>query len=353
MELQFNNLDNLFWLWAVLGAGVVLLVAARMRHRALKRFAGTRLAQRLTASSSDTRRRLRPFLIIVTLLLLVTAMIDPRWGVRYQEIQRRGIDVFFVLDTSRSMLAEDVKPDRLDRAKQYIEDVLESMGGDRVGLVTVAGDPSVTVPLTLDYGAMRLALDETDISMGRRGGSLIGDGIREASEAFTDELEDHKAIIVLSDGDDMDSYPIEAAASAASRGIRVYTVGMGNAAEGARIPVLKDGQWTWLTHQGEQVWTKLQPQLLRDIAEAGDGLYIPAGTSNADLAEIYNESIAPGVGRDLGTAQVERHIPRYRWFILPAIVLLLIESFMGQRRSRRMTARRLSETTVTIQGATA
>ena len=351
MELQFNNLDNLFWLWAVLGAGIVLLVAARLRHRALQRFAGNRFAKRLTASSSDSRRRLRPFLLIAILLLVVGSMIDPRWGVRYQELQRRGIDVFFVLDTSRSMLAEDVKPDRLDRAKQYIEDVLESLGGDRVGLVTVAGDPTVTVPLTLDYSAMRLALDETDISTGRRGGSLIGDGIREAMDAFADDLEDHKAIIVLSDGDDMDSYPIEAAAAASKRGVRVYTVGIGNAADGARIPVQKDGQQTWLTHQGEQVWSKLKPQLLQDIAEAGNGLYIPAGTSNADLAEIYNESIAPGVGRDLGTAQVERHIPRYRWFVLPALLLLLIESFMGQRRSRRVTKRRLAQDNLAIGAA--
>ncbi|MAT81820.1 MAG: hypothetical protein CMJ29_09290 [Phycisphaerae bacterium] len=336
MELQFNNLDNLFWIWAVLAAAILLLIAARLRQRSLQKFAGNRFARRLTETTSDSRRRLRPILIIATLLLIVAGLIDPRWGVRYQELQRRGIDVFFVLDTSRSMLAEDVKPDRLDRAKQYIEDVLETLGGDRVGLVTVAGDPSVTVPLTLDYSAMRLALDETGISSGRRGGSLIGDGIREATDAFADELEDHKAIIVLSDGDDMDSYPIEAAAAAAKRGIRVYTVGIGNAMDGARIPVMSDGQKTWLTYQGEQVWSKLQPELLQDIATAGNGLYIPAGTSNADLADIYDETIAPGVGRDLGIAQVERHIPRYRWFILPAIILLLTDSFMGQRRKRRM-----------------
>ena len=154
MDIQFNNLDNVLWLWAVLGAGLLLLMAARLRTRALRRFAGP-LAGTLTSSSSPTRRRLRPWLMLATLLLIVVAMIDPRWGVRYQELQRRGVDVFFVLDTSRSMHAEDVKPNRLTRAKQYIEDVLESLGGDRVGLVTAAGDPTVTV-LTLDYGAMRL-----------------------------------------------------------------------------------------------------------------------------------------------------------------------------------------------------
>ncbi|MCH2134818.1 MAG: VWA domain-containing protein [Phycisphaerales bacterium] len=350
MDLQFNNLDNLFWLWAVLGAGVVLVIAARLRQRSLNRFAGHRLAARLSASTSDGRRRLRPWLMIIALLMIVAGLLDPRWGVRYQELQRRGIDVFFVLDTSRSMLAEDVKPNRLDRAKQYIEDILESLGGDRVGLVTIAGDASITVPLTLDYGAMRLALDETRPSVGRRGGSLIGDGIRDASEAFADELEDHKAIIVLSDGDDMDSYPIEAAAAANSKGIRVYTVGIGNAAEGERIPVEVNGQQTWLTHRGEQVWSQLQPELLQDIAEAGGGLYVPAGTSNADLAEIYEQAIAPGAGRDLGTAQVERHIPRYRWFILPAILVLLIESFMGQRR-RAVAARRVAR--LPLQGAPA
>ena len=337
MDIQFNNLDNVLWLWAVLGAGLLLLMAARLRTRALRRFAGP-LAGTLTSSSSPTRRRLRPWLMMATLLLIVVAMIDPRWGVRYQELQRRGVDVFFVLDTSRSMHAEDVKPNRLTRAKQYIEDVLESLGGDRVGLVTAAGDPTVTVPLTLDYGAMRLALDETRISTGRRGGSLLGDGIRLASDSFADEVQDHKAIVVLSDGDDMESYPVEAAATAASKGIRIYTVGIGNAADGARIPIGTDAaERSWLTHDGEQVWTKLHPELLQRIAEAGEGLYIPAGTSNADMAEIYESSIAPGAGRDLGTATVERHIPRYRWFVLPAVCLLLFESFMGQKRRQSPT----------------
>ncbi|MBG83013.1 MAG: hypothetical protein CMJ40_00535 [Phycisphaerae bacterium] len=351
MDIQFNNLDNVFWLWAVLAAGIVLILAARLRTRSLNRFAGRRMAEALTASSSPTRRRLRPWLLLATLVLLVGGLIDPRWGVRYQELQRRGVDVFFVLDTSRSMHAQDVKPDRLSRAKQYIEDVLESLGGDRVGLVTAAGDPSVTVPLTLDYGAMRLALDETRISTGRRGGSLLGDGIRLASDSFADDVEDHKAIIVLSDGDDMDSYPVEAAATAASKGVRVYTVGLGNAAEGARIPVAADnGEQMWLTYQGEQVWTRLQAELLRKIAEAGDGLYIPAGTSNADMAEIYESSIAPGAGRDLGTATVERHIPRYRWFVLPALCLLLFESFMGQRR-RQVAKDRIHRLNLTRSGA--
>ena len=161
---------------------------------------------------------------------------------------------------------------------------------------------------------------------------MLGDGIRLASDSFADEVQDHKAIVVLSDGDDMESYPVEAAATAASKGIRIYTVGIGNAADGgARIPIGTDAaERSWLTHDGEQVWTKLHPELLQRIAEAGEGLYIPAGTSNADMAEIYESSIAPGAGRDLGTATVERHIPRYRWFVLPAVCLLLFESFMGQ-----------------------
>jgi Ca-activated chloride channel family protein len=136
----------------------------------------------------------------------------------------------------------------------------------------------------------------------------------------------------------MDSYPVEAAATAASKGIRIYTVGLGNAAEGARIPLeTEDGQQIWLEHEGEQVWTKLHPELLQRIAEAGEGLYIPAGTSNADMAEIYESSIAPGAGRDLGTATIERHIPRYRWFVLPAVCLLIFESFMGQTRRKHAT----------------
>ena len=333
MDLRFNHLESLNWLWAVLVVGVLVVLAFKARKRVLARLATSNLAARLTRNTSLARKRFRAVLLLMALILTVFALLDPRWGVRYKDVQQQGIDVFFVLDTSRSMLAEDVKPNRLDRAKQYIEDVLESVGGDRVGLVTFAGQARVAVPLTLDYGAVRLSLDEINAQQGRRGGSMAGDAIRLAMDSFTDDVEDHKAIIMLTDGEDMGSYPVEAATKAGARGVQVYTVGLGDPTDGGRIPVERDGTRTFLTHEGEEVWSIMDAQLLSEVAMAGEGAYIPAGTSNLNLNEIYQDVIAGGQGRDLEIARIEEHIPRYQWFAALALLLVLIDAFMSDRRS--------------------
>lgn len=333
MDPRFNNLEALNWLWAILAVGVVVVLSYKARTMSLKRLATKSMARRLTAGMSMPRRRIRSILVLIAMVLMVFSLIDPRWGVRYQEVRQRGIDVFFVLDTSRSMLAEDVRPNRMLRSRQYIEDVLETLGGDRVGLITYGGQAGVAVPLTLDYGSVRLALDEIQAREGRRGGSMTGDAIRLAMDSFTDDVEDFKAIVVFSDGDDMGSYPVEAAATAAERGISVYTVGLGDATEGGRIPIEQDGQRRYLTWEGEEVWSTLQADLLQEVALASDGAYIPAGTGNVDMASIYRDVIASGSGREIETARVEQHVPRYQWFAALALLMLLIDSFMSERRS--------------------
>ncbi len=333
MDPRFNNLEALNWLWAVLAIAVVIVLSYKARKADLRRLGTASMARRITAGMSMPRKRIRSVLVLVALVLMVFSLIDPRWGVRYQEVRQQGIDVFFVLDTSRSMLAEDAKPNRMLRGKQYIEDVLETLGGDRVGLITYGGQAGVAVPLTLDYGSVRLALDEIQAREGRRGGSMTGDAVRLAVDSFTDEVEDFKAIVVLSDGDDMGSYPVEAAATAAERGISVFTVGLGDAAEGGRIPIEQDGQRRYLTWEGQEVWSTLKPDLLQEMALAADGAYIPAGTGNVDMATIYEDVIADGSGREIETARIEQHIPRYQWFAAMALLLLLIDSFMSERRS--------------------
>jgi len=333
MDIRFNHLESLNWLWAVLVVAVLVVLAFKARKRVLARLATVNLLERMTRSTSLLRKRCRAIMLLFALVLTVFAMLDPRWGIRYKDVQQQGIDVFFVLDTSRSMLAEDVRPNRMERAKQYIEDVVESIGGDRVGLITFAGQAKVDVPLTLDYGAMRLSLDEIHAREGRRGGSMAGDAIRMAMDSFTDEVEDHKAIILLSDGEDMGSYPVEAAAHANEHGIRIYTVGLGDIRDGSRIPIERNGQETYLTHEGQEVWSTMQPELLSEIAIAANGAFIPAGTSNLDLNSIYHDVIATGSGREFDVARIEEHVPRYQWFAALALLLVLVDSLMTDRRS--------------------
>lgn len=340
MDIRFLHLESLNWLWAVLAVALLLVWSFRSRRRSLGRFASDGLLPRLTAAVNVSRLHVRAVLVVVTLVLLVASLLDPRWGVRYREIQLRGIDVFFVLDVSRSMLADDVRPSRLVRAEQTVEDVLEVLGGDRVGLITFAGIPTMVVPLTLDYGSMRLSLNDLRVQQAGRGGSMMGDAIRLATDSFTDEDDDAKAIVVLTDGEDMGSYPVEAAAAAAAAGIRVFTVGLGDAFDGARIPIEVDGQQVFLTYEGAEVWTKMDPALLQAVADAGDGAFVPAGTSNLDLASIYNERIAPEAGGELETSRIQQFVPRFQWFAGLALLILLVESMLSTRAPASVIARR-------------
>jgi Ca-activated chloride channel family protein len=329
VDLRFTQPDSLIWLWTVIAAVAVLIIAAARRRRAMSRLATANLVGRFERAIGPTRRGWRSVMLAGSLLLLVAAMLDPRMGVRYEQVAQRNIDVVFALDTSRSMLAEDLRPNRLTRAKQYIEDVLGEAVGDRFGLVVYGGTPTLKVPLTRDLHAMRMALDEITPRTGRRGGSMMGDAIRLSEDALSIGEEGFKTIVVLSDGDDMGSYPVEAAAVAAESGISIWTVGLGDEAEGGRIPIDVNGERLFLTHDGQQVWSQLKPTILQEVAAAAGGQYIPGGTANLDLADIYDRIIAPATGKRIESARVERAIPRYRWCIGAALLLLAIESVLG------------------------
>lgn len=333
-DARFEQLGYLHALWAVAAVGALMAVGFVRRREALRRFADAHLLPLLTPDRSIARAWLKNALVLLALLGLVGAMIDPRWGVYFEDVKRRGIDLIFVLDVSRSMLAEDASPNRLERAKQSIRDVLEVLGGDRVGLVTFAGERVLQCPLTVDYSAFRMVLDEVDPRSGTRGGSLLGDALRDASTSFADEIKGHKALIVLSDGEDMDSYPVEAAREVYDqRGIRIYTVGIGDSAQGARIPLMREGAKTYLEHDGQQVWSRMTPDVLEKIALAAGGAFIPAGTSMFDLAGYYAEKIKTADEREFNEGQRQRYHVQFVWFAAPALILLLVESLISARRA--------------------
>ncbi|MHC5024732.1 MAG: VWA domain-containing protein, partial [Planctomycetota bacterium] len=201
-DIRFNQPESLHWLWVVGALAVLLVIGLRLRRQGLDQFASGEVLPRLIPRVRHGRARLRAVLLVTVLVLLVGAMIDPRWGLIFRSVQQRGNDLMIVVDVSRSMLAEDVRPNRLERAKQNILDLVDQLGGDRVGLVTFAGVPAVKCPLTVDYGALRLSLETVTVESAARGGSLLGDAIRLAAESFTDDQPEHKVIIVFTDGED-------------------------------------------------------------------------------------------------------------------------------------------------------
>lgn len=335
MDFKFFHLGYLHALWIVAALGGVVAYGLSRRQRALRLFATANLVEALTPEASLGRLWVKASLVLTALVLLTAAMIDPRWGVYYQDVRQRGIDVFVALDVSKSMLAEDVSPNRLERAKQYIRDILDAAGGDRIGLITFAGTTSLKCPLSIDYGAVRMMLDDIDVQSAPKGGTLIGDAIRTACESFTDEVKGYKAIVVFTDGEDHDSYPVEAAREAFDKlGARVYMVGLGDSNEGARIPVIVNGVRRFLEYEGQQVWSRMNPAALAEIALAGGGAAIPAGTARVDMGAQYRERIASRDQREFEQRQVERYHVRFAWFAAPALLLLFVEALMSERRVR-------------------
>lgn len=332
-DFHFANPAMLSLAWIGLLLIVVAAWALARRARRLRRFADADLVKQIAPGSSRVRPLIKFSIAVAAMVALLMGSMDPRWGVRYEEIQRRGMDVFFVIDSSRSMLAEDAGPNRFDRAKQSIGDAIDQLGGDRAGIISFAGDAQVESPLTLNYRSLKLVLDDVSTRNSARGGSMLGEAIRLATRSFTDEESGGKAIVILSDGEDQESQPVEMARAALEeRGIRIYTVGIGDATEGARIPVLRNGRRGWLEHDGKQVWTKMEPTILEETALAGEGAFIAAGTKRFDLGRIFNDVVAEDQRAELESTEVRIATPRFQWLAGFALLLLCVDCVVPERR---------------------
>lgn len=332
MDIQFGN-PTAAYLFAVVAVGCgVVGWAAIARRRAAARFASEALRRQLLPRTTFTKRWASVTLVLACLTMLTIALMDIRWGKTYREVPQKGIEVMFVLDVSRSMLAEDASPNRLARAKQQIVDMVDEMEGDRIGLVCFAGESRQTVPLTSHYEDFRQTLESVGPHSVRSGGSRLGDAISAAGSSFLSKTNDHKAIVVFTDGEDQESDPVGTAEKLYSeKGIRIFTVGLGDIDQGARIPESENEQGRYVSYRGEQVWSKLNGQILQQIAEKTSGAYIPAGTRRVNMSDVYHGYVANIEEEEFETAKVNTYIARYQWFAMPALVLLVIDVLVSTR----------------------
>jgi len=274
---------------------------------------------------------LKAGLILVSIFFLVLAIMRPQGDPVEQKVIKKLLDVIFLLDISKSMLAADIKPNRLERAKIAISDVLDKMEGDRVGLVVFAGTAALKCPLTHDYNFFRTVLDRVSVNDISKGGSLIGDAIRMAVDKMFSGVEGkYKDIILITDGDDQDSFPVEAAEQAARAHVRIHTVGLGDP-DGTRIP---DPSGGFIKYNGQVVRSGLNADLLREIAAATPGgVYIPVGTGTMDLGELYRKVIATSEKTEQESKRAKIWQEWYQFFLGIGIVLLSVEWFISERKS--------------------
>lgn len=320
-------------LWLLPLVAWLLVRAEGKRRTAAERLVDPRMAGRLLPPRNQARSWVKGGLILAGLALLIIAGARPRFGVYFEKLTQRGADLFVLLDVSRSMLAEDVLPNRLQRAKSDIRDLLGQLAGDRVGLVVFAGRPVVKVPLTSDLGFLLSALDEVGVHSAPRGGSLIGDGIRKCLEAMPERRDRDQVIVLITDGEDHDSYPEEAAKQAHQRGVKIFTVGLGDSREGSRVPVRDaSGGLSYLQHGGVEVWSKVDERLLKEIALTTEGAYVPAGTRAYDLGRVYRDHLAKLTRSEYQAEKRKRYREQFQLFVCLGAVLLLAEMAIARYR---------------------
>jgi Ca-activated chloride channel homolog len=324
--MNFDHPAILLLLWLLPLVAGMMIYAQRKRAAAARRFVEASMLPRLTPQLISARTWTKGILVLFGLTAIIVAGARPRFGVYFEKTVQRGVDCFICLDVSKSMLAEDVAPNRLERAKSDIRDLLKKLSGDHVGLIVFAGIPVVKVPLTTDDGFLRTALDEVNIRSVPRGRTLIGDAIRKAIEAMPPKADHDRIIVLITDGEDQESYAEEAAKQAAEQGIKIFTVGLGDSTEGARIPIrTESGGLTYLKDENQEHWSKANQDLLKQIALATGGAHIPAGTKSYDLGQVYEDHLANLARGAEENIKRKRFNERYQIFLGLGLALLMLE----------------------------
>jgi Ca-activated chloride channel family protein len=333
--MHIGDIKMLYLLWLVPVVAFLYAWAAYRRKRALRAFVEEDLLARIGLSASGTGRATKAVLVTLAVAFIAFAAARPAWNPKPQTIERRGRDIMVLLDVSKSMLAEDLVPNRLERAKLAIKDMVDRLQGDRIGLIVFAGNAVLKVPLTLDYGFFDLILDDVDVNSVSRGGTKIGDAIRKAmDEGFDTQEKKYKDIILITDGEDHDSFPVEAAEEAGEKGIRIIAIGIGDEGQGRRIPITDaQGNRSFLTYDGHEVWSRLDANTLRKMANATPGgKYLNVATGAIDLGDVYLKLIAGEEKRDLEAKTMTLYEEKFQIFLAVALGLLAIEMVVGERR---------------------
>ncbi|MHC4557424.1 MAG: vWA domain-containing protein [Planctomycetota bacterium] len=305
---------------------------------ALRILASNKMLKKINNSVSLKKQIFKALLLVLAFVSIVMALTEPKWNPQPQQIKLKGRDIVILLDTSRSMLAEDIKPNRLERSKIAITDLLETLQGDRIAIVTFAGNSTVKCPLTQDYAFVRMALADVSTESTSRGGTVIGDAIRKATtEVFDRQSREYKDIILITDGEEhegQESFPVRAAEKAAQEGIRIIAIGLGDENEGSRIPITgSDGQRTFLKYDGKEVWSKLAGDKLRQIVFPTNGRFLPVGPGETfNLDQIYNDFIATAQKRELESLTMMKYDEKFQIFLALGIVIIICEALISERK---------------------
>lgn len=330
---RFANPEYLIALWLVPALIVLFILFNRNRKRLLEKFADKDIHKFIMYSYSGAKSKFKFALILVVLSLLLIAFSNPQVGTKMQEVKQTGIDVYILLDVSRSMAAEDIKPNRLEKAKYQISNLIQKLRGDRIGLIVFSGDAYIQFPLTTDYSAANLFLSAVDFNSVPQPGTAIASAINMAVQSFDSAATD-KAIILITDGEDHEGDIDAAVDEATELEIKIYTIGLGSP-DGLPIPVYDNrGKQVGFKQDnaGQTVLTRLNENILREIADNGNGKYYRGNNYEDYLDKIYSD-LSTLEQAEFGVKKVTDYEDRFYYFLIPAIILLIIELFITDKRS--------------------
>ncbi len=332
---RFANIEMLWWLIAIPVFVIAYIVMTKRKERQLKAFGDPELMAQLMPDASKSRPIWKFSLLLVALVLLIVAAARPQFGQKENTVKRQGIEVMVALDISNSMLAEDVAPNRLDRAKQMLSKMIDNMVDDKVGLVVFAGEAFTQLPITCDYVSAKMFLNTITPNLIQTQGTAIGTALQTAITSFgSPESEAGRAIILITDGENHEDDAIAAAKKAHELGIKVFVIGIGKP-EGAPIP--KPGTNDYFKdRQGQVVVSKLNEEMCQQIAQAGSGVYVRCDNTNTAMRALQQEL------DHIATSELESTVyadynEQYQSFALIALFLLMIEFFIMSRKNHRLT----------------
>jgi len=333
--MRFEH-PNLLWLLLVIppALGLFFWWAERARQRLLTQFVEARLLSQLTVGISPARRKVRVALLILAVAFLVITLARPQRGFDLQEVEQRGLDIVVAVDTSKSMLATDITPNRLARAKLAVQELMQKAGTDRMGLVAFAGDAFLACPLTIDNTAFQQSLQALDVNSIPQGGTALAAAIDTALTAFK-EKDHYKVLVLFTDGEDNDEGALEAAKKAADAGLKIFTIGIGSA-EGDLIRVTDaNGNSDYVRDpQGNVVKSKLNEPLLQQIAGTAGGFYLPLRGADT-INTLYERGLEPLPKSEGKEKLVRRYHEQFKWPLASTVLLLLAEIFLPERKREK------------------
>ena len=328
--INFAQAQYLFLILLIPVFFVLQAILLHQKKKNINRFGDAELVRKLMPSYSKSKGWARVTLFSIGFFFFVIGLSRPQIGAKLKEHEAKGVEIMLALDVSNSMLAEDYSPNRLDRAKLAISRLVDKLRDDRIGLIVFAGTSFVQLPVTTDYVSAKMFLNSISNESIPVQGTAIGDAINTAIRSFSAQSEKSRAIIIITDGENHEDDPVEAAKQAAEAGIRVFTIGVGSP-EGKPIPMngelMKD-------KNGEIVVSRLDEEVLKKVAEAGDGVYVRAGNSEFGLAPIV-QSIKKMDEEKFSSIVFEEYDEQYMYFFAIALLFFVIEMLVGERKSKK------------------